>query len=735
MHAAESEKSFSLARTAPSAEASHADSVTTTVATAAGATNHQADAAVLDTSRQPSLQSRHSTSTRASRLHQPCKGKHFAKGADVSCANYFFYKEDVVSFGVGTVGLYAAKTTPAAAATTTTGPATGVAAAPSNIWKDTTTALAGAQVSRADREERGDTAAARRYQAPADRDNFLVPRRSAAIWEAREADYRQWKRQHLACSSFGRLSQRVDAGRNSNGAADVHHRTDKQHHNQRDSGSNGRFALTVPGPGTYLNLPELWSREERMRLEQRRLRALEAERAAKAAAQLQSNKDHEQRVLQRRSRKLKGEALDLPDAYLRATYPDPIAPNKGNTRGASSQEDADEVDPQRVVKDHVRARQLHLVDLQNRHVIEEIRRQGEAEKQRQAIAKQLEERRNEEAEFRAAWMEGRPRISRSRETRRHDAAEAEKRAAAQLNHSMQAQMRELYAHYAMADSTETTARQQELRKWVLTRVRSRRGQGADATTTTSRSSSRNKKDDEQGGVPTSGRLGSKPTSRAASPPTTVAARAAASPSQRLTPTPPLPTTAAAPARSEEDHHADARPVTPSQLVGPTSTNFFNEVKQWMQSFPSPNAVPPNAAEAAHRRAWKAGLDEAQLQFNRESTQRQRSDYPRRIIEAREKTQEAHWMQAEDERHEKKTFATRRADHAQADLLAATAMRVSVQSDEQRAQLQRQARAAEKHNEVQQQRLQSKHREEVMRRLEAEEQEQLRLVVSAHGARA
>ena len=172
--------------------------------------------------------------------------------------------------------------------------------------------------------------------------------------------------------------------------------------------------------------------------------------------------------------------------------------------------------------------------------------------------------------------------------------------------------------------------------------------------------------------------------------------------------------------------SEVRPVTPSQLVGPTSTNFFNEVKLWTREFPSPNTVPMNAAEASHRHAWKAELDEAQLQFNRATTQRQRELYQRHLLEAREKTQEANWTLAEQERQ---------ADQAQADLLAATAMRVVVQDEAQRAQLERQVHMGERHDEAQRQRAQSKQREKVLRSLEAEELQQLRLAVSAHGTRA
>ena len=710
-------------------------------------------------SRRPSQESHRSSTVlqatssenvnRSPRLH--CHTNNFSKSSAIRCANYFFHNEDLASFGVGTVGLYAVKT----ATTTANAAATGAAAAVASPMLSRKGAGTAAAVSRGDDDAHSGLhngrfhhgqdmpAASRRYQpfagdvfSTSDVLSLLAPRTGASLWARREADYQQWKGRYLASSSYGRFSLRAGLRKAPNANSQT-----TNNNNDDNSDNNGTgFAMTVPDDGgSHLDLPVLWSSEGRMRLEQRRLRALEAERAAKTAALTQSQKTYDARVLRLRSRKLKGEAVDLPDAYLRETYPDPSAP-KGYTipfasrpaahGKADENSDDDAIDARRVVKDHARARQLHRLELQQRHLTEEARRQDAAGKQRQQIGKQLEERRALDTEFRVAWMEGRPRISRSRETQRHGDEEAAKRSAAQWNHTQRDHERELYARYAMADSAETTARQRELRERVLTRPHCHTGQ-ASPQGTTAGDTERDKR-----GLRSSSRLeGGAAGSRATSPlppslpppsASSAVAQAASAPSS-------LPATASKNDRAND--MSEVRPVTPSQLVGPTSTNFFNEVKLWTREFPSPNTVPMNAAEASHRHAWKAELDEAQLQFNRATTQRQRELYQRHLLEAREKTQEANWTLAEQERQERKVFASRRADQAQADLLAATAMRVVVQDEAQRAQLERQVHMGERHDEAQRQRAQSKQREKVLRSLEAEELQQLRLAVSAHGTRA
>ncbi|KPA77950.1 hypothetical protein ABB37_06721 [Leptomonas pyrrhocoris] len=660
----------------------------------------------------------------------------FSKNSDISCANFFFHGEDTTSFGVGTVGLYAVK---AAATTTTTAAAAAAAAAAANTAAPASSGRKVQGMEDMSLTDFRDSAnvhgqytspTLRRYQAATNDHprinnggNFLSAKSGAAVWDEREENYRQWKRRHLASSSYAQFSQ-------------LPTRNAAESDKDNDDGQHQRmFAMTVPATGGYYDFPELYSREAQMQLEKQRWRALEAERAAKAAAQAESKEKHAAHVLHYRARKLKGEAVDLPDAYLRATYPDPTSlsgytiPSTARRTGPGSDDEEDVLDPQRVVKDHVRARQLHRMEQQQRHFTEEARRQDAAEKQRQTVSRQLEERQTDQRVALATWMSDRPRISRSRERQRHSEEDAEKRRAAQLNHSLRTQARELYACYAMEETAETTARQQELRKRVLTRLRSRRGQPPRADGQSSVHSNEQKET-----APADGHLGAAATSRPSSPATSTSTTTATMP--------PIPAqvtaaTATAVTQKEKDSH-DVRPVTPtppSQLVGPTSTNFFNEVKLWTQEFPSPNTAPVNAAEAQTRRAWKAELDEAHLQFNRETAQQQRELYPRRTLEARAKAREANWTRAERGRGERKMFAAKRADHTQTDLLSATAIRMELQEEAQLAQQQRQAQASERRDEVQFQRQLSKHREGVIHKLEAAELEQLRLVVSAHGNRA
>ncbi|KPI84967.1 hypothetical protein ABL78_5982 [Leptomonas seymouri] len=668
-------------------------------------------------------------SPRVAHHHHHCHINNFDKRSDINCTNFFFHNEVTPTSGVGTVGLYAAKTAPLTAATMTANTFTSPLSGRRGFGA---TAAGGAEVAAhtglngdVNLHDPGMSAALRRYQSPIDHiSSTFLPMINTAAWEEREEDYRQWKRRNLACSSYARLSTRAAMKTGRGPAATEESDRNEQNHDMA-------FAMTVPGPGGYLDLPVLWSKGQ-MKLEQRRLRALAAERATKAAVRAKSRRKHDARVLQHRSRKLKGEAMDMPDAYFRATYPDPTAPKgyiipASAIHAGSESDDEDEVIPKQITKDHAKACQQHRVDMREQRLHNEACLQVEVEKQRQAMKKQLEERQADDEAFRASWMLDRPHISRSRENQRHSAEEAERRAAAQWNHSMRAQERGIYALYALEESAKTSARQKELRRRVLSRMRRHRGYQSNS------SHSNPSSDGPDSRVPNRGRHDAKvgdgpsPPQNAGSPIAAPVARSPASPSQ----------VTEVVAKGEREAN-DARPASaapPSQLVGPTSTNFFNEVKLWTQEFSSPNTVPVNAADTLHRRLWKAELDEAQLRFNRDATLQQRELYPRRILEAREKAHEANWTQAEHERKIKKIFADKRADHAQADMQIAAALRSEIQEEAQRAQHQRRTQVEELHDRVQLQRQQSKQREEVLREFEAEEREYLRLIVSARANRA
>ncbi|CAG9572150.1 conserved hypothetical protein [Leishmania major strain Friedlin] len=544
-------------------------------------------------------------------------------------------------------------------------------------------------------------------------------------WEKRREEYQQWRRENLKGSTYYRLSRPLDAL----GGA------------KTEAEENGVLPCLY---NAYA--PVLFSSEERHRIERLRLRALEAERTARSTARAHEQAAYEKEVLLQRSRKLHGEAVDLPDSYLRTTYPDPSTftgyaePVTGDDKGrtypaphASKAASGYLANPKLVVKDHHRAMQQHRVARQQARLDQEAQRLEAAERQRRDLAAQLTDCQLQEAAYLASWMEGRPRVCRARETERHARQEAEQRAVDEWNRAAQTREREAYAVYASQEAAAAAAHRQELRvRVVAPRLCNRKGI----------SGGHRPEQEVQPFPAASAAEYNGAAARVPSPPSTGVPHASGAvdcPLQAAAP--PL---SMVPSQAPEKLARSARPVTPavrpetpalppSQVVGPTSTNFFNEVKQWTREFPSPNTVPVNGSDAAHRRAWKAELEETQLRFNRETTQRQREDIVRRVQEAREKAFEGSWQQAEQKRHEKRELAARRADHTQADVEAATAVRLEVRLESSRAQQQRMLQAAERYNETQFLRQQSKQREMVLRSLEEEELQQLRMMVSSASA--
>nr|VDZ43590.1 hypothetical_protein_conserved [Leishmania donovani] len=545
-------------------------------------------------------------------------------------------------------------------------------------------------------------------------------------WEKRQEEYQQWRRENLKRSTYYRLSRPLDALGGT----------------ETETEENGILPCLY---NAYA--PVLFSSEERHRMERLRLRALEAERTARSTARAHEQAAYEKEVLLQRSRKLHGEAVDLPDSYLRTTYPDPSTftgyaePATGDDKGriypaphASKAASGYLANPKLIVKDHHRAMQQHRVARQQARLNQEAQRLEAAERQRRDIAAQLTDCQLQEAAYLASWMEGRPRVCRARETERHARQEAEQRAVDEWNRAAQTREREVYALYTSQEAAAAASHRQELRARVVApRPCSRKGISGGHRPEQEVQSLPAAPDAEHNGaaarVPSPLSTGVPDSSgvvdclpQAAAPPLSMVPSQA--PEEKL-------------ARAARPLTPTVRPETPalppSQVVGPTSTNFFNEVKQWTREFPSPNTVPVNGSDAAYRRAWKAELEEAQLRFNRETTQRQREDIARRVQEARERALEGSWQQAEQKRHEKRELAARRADHTQADVEAATAVRLEVWLESHRAQQQRMVQAAERYNETQFLRQQSKQREMVLRSLEEEELQQLRMMVSSASA--
>ncbi|KAG5482561.1 hypothetical protein CUR178_05703 [Leishmania enriettii] len=647
---------------------------------------------------------------------------HFSGYDGVNYENFFFFNEDAATFGIGTMGLFAATAKPVAGAPCT---------ARRGLWSS-----AHRRRTAGERRQRsasqlppalpsckaspyptlgaagaaGAASAAPCYYTPACYTSPAVD--GVTAWEQRQEEYQNWRFENLIGSAYYRLSNPSDA--------------------EVCSWRGTKANDGVPPLHNVADAPVLYSAEEIRRIERLRLRGLQAERTARSTARAHRQAAYEEEVLVQRVRKLRGEAVDLPDCYLRATYPDPSTltgyaelvaedakdrayPGPHRSKAASGYL----VNPQRVVKDHHRAMQHHLVAMQQERLDREAKRLKAAERQRRHTAAQLSDCQLRQAAYLASWMEDRPRVRRAREV--------EERVLNQWNATAQTRERETHALYTSQESAGVTACQQEPRA---------RGSAAQSNSRKS--------------IPEGTCLDQEVQLFSSTTAAEHCGAAARSSSDVLDPsgTASLPSQAAAPlvrvvARQAvgEKSPPAARPVTPilrpvtpalppSQLVGPTSTNFFNEVKQWVREFSSPNTVPTNGADTAYRRAWRAELQEAQFLFNRDATQRQRVDIARRVQEAREKAFEGHWRQAERERHEKHELATRRADHTQADVETASAIRLELHEEAHRAQQQRMVQAAERYTEAQFLRQQSKQREMALRSLEAAELQQLRVKLSS-----
>nr|CAJ2470241.1 unnamed protein product [Leishmania braziliensis] len=652
----------------------------------------------------------------------------------VSYENFFFRSEDTAVFGVGTVGLFAstAKPVTGASRTTTRGspPSAhhhrthgnrGQRSAPQSLCVPPSCRASALLTSNG----AGAVGTAPCYYTPACYTSPAVD--GVTAWKQRQENYQKWRRENLKASTYYRLSKPSGARGGAGTAAD---------------------ASDSAAPLHDINgAPTLCLSEERRRIERLRLRGLQAERTARSTARVHEQATYEEEVLLQRLRKLRGEAVDLPDCYLRATYPDPstltgyaervAGDNQNRTYPAPHRSKAASgylANPQRVVKDHHSAMQLHRVAMQQARLDREEQHLEAAERQRCDIAAQLTERQLWEAAYLASWMEGRPRLSRAREAERHARQEAEQRTLDQLNRTTQMHEREVYALYASQEAAVTAVHQKELRAQVVApRLYSRRGisgghsldqevQPLPATTAAQPNGAAARVSSPlSSGAPHSPGTASIPPQAAASPVPMVPLQALGKKSAPAV----RPVTPA------------VRPATPalppSQVVGPTSTNFFNEVKQWSREFPSPNVIPVNGADAAYRRAWKAELDEAQLRFNREMTQRQRKDITRGVQEACAKVLDWSGQRAKQGRDERRELAMRRANHTQADVEAATAVRLELQEEVHRAQQKRMVQATERHSETQFLRQQLKQREMVLRSLYAEELQQLRMTVSSASA--
>ncbi|KAG5504255.1 hypothetical protein JIQ42_06087 [Leishmania sp. Namibia] len=644
---------------------------------------------------------------------------HFSGYDGVNYENFFFFNEDGATFGIGTVGLFAATAKPVAGAPCTTR---------RGLWSSAHRRRAAGERRQRSASQlppalpsckaspypalgaAGAASTAPCYYTPACYTSPAVD--GVTAWEQRQEEYQNWRCENLIGSTYYRLSNPSDA--------------------EVCSWRGTEANEGVPSLHNVADAPVLYSAEEIRRIERLRLRGLQAERTARSTTRAHRQAAYEEEVLVQRVRKLRGEAVDLPDSYLRATYPDPSTltgyaelvaedakdrtyPGPHRSKAASGYL----ANPQRVVKDHHRAMQHHLVAMQQARIDREAKRLKAAERQRRDTAAQLTDCQLRQAAYLASWMEDRPRVRRARE--------AEGRVLNQWNAAAQTREREMRALYTSQESAAVTTCQQEPRA---------RGSAAQSN---SRKSIPEGTCLDQEVQPFSSTTAAEYCGAAARSSSDVPdpSGAASIPSQAAVP---LVRVVARQAAGEKSPPA-ARPVTPilrpvtpalppSQLVGPTSTNFFNEVKQWAREFSSPNTVPTNGADIAYRRAWRAELQEAQHLFNRDATQRQRVDIARRVQEAREKAFEGHWRQAERERHAKRELAMRRADHTQTDVETASAIRLELHEEAHRAQQQRLVQAAERYTETQFLRQQSKQREMVLRSLEAAELQQLRVKVSS-----
>ncbi|KAG5508817.1 hypothetical protein JKF63_05319 [Porcisia hertigi] len=634
----------------------------------------------------------------------------------VSYKNFFYEHEYISTFGVGTVGLFADKETLHLRASC---PAT----------RELSSAPHHRSVRNEDGRQRPAEQLAATVPSPSEGTQTKLAARSnytsasyttpamdnAIIWGRREESYQNWRRENLTGSTYYRLSRLPDVR----------------------EGPGARANGGDLSPCRADNTAALHTDEERERIARLRLRAIQAERKARSNAREQERATYEEEVLLLRMRKLCGEGVDLPDSYLRATYPDPstltgyaeaVSQNgKGRPYRSPHRSEAASgylKNPRRIVRDHALAVQQHRQSAREVQLVREAQHLEESEHQRRQYTAELSDSQSQQREYLACWMDGRSRLSRAREAERHARHDAETRSAAQCNRTLRTRDRELYALYAAQEAAADAARQQDLRVRVVGRPLSLEGSPggqrfAPKTQPLLAAAAQHDADDTPR------------DSKRSSPGAAASARFDnSSPHSVIPMLPVVPRQTAAVCPTA----AAARPITPvpppSHEAGPTSRNFFNEVKEWAQSFPSPNTIPANGADAAFRRLWRAELVEARLHSNREAVQRQREAVLRRVQEAREKTFEENWKHAEKERHEKRELAMRRADNTLADIEAATDLRLGLLEEAHRMQQSRMVQAAERHDETQLQRQQSKKREEVLRSLEAEGLNQLRIMVSS-----
>lgn len=325
------------------------------------------------------------------------------------------------------------------------------------------------------------------------------------------------------------------------------------------------------------------NKEERM--EVGRLRAIAAARFQKKKNQEAAKNALIGNLLSRRRRAVRGEAIDLPDAYYtivtrmnRALDPTkPAAPLERDAVTASK---------------HHTAYRTNTILVQNARVLHDEAVQEAATKEKLQRRKEVEAAWEAERSFQQKRTEGLPHLSLA-QVRAHASTVAEGLRVRAVLGRLERDSRRQQGKAEVAAETEAT----------ITRSRLRR------------------------------RLPHHPEHEGA--PSATAATSNHRP--HPLPTPPPPSMHGAVTGQPTTTLGTAAPpqfTTDPAVFSTTTTHFLAEAKHWQRQFRSPLPALPSGSDAAHRRAWLQELAEARGDVNVRTVQLQKQLYPLRTLEAR-----------------------------------------------------------------------------------------------------
>lgn len=615
----------------------------------------------------------------------------FSKKSAVRCDNFYYHNEAMSPLGVGTVGLYANRAAPVHSISIKPRRGKQKRKQQQQQRRGSRRAFCSTTVNGTESETEATGTFLHFYTSAC----YTTPCPNAVPLSAvRAEDYRRWRRRRLLQSSFYRHS---------------FPRGQKK--------TTAESAAEPPAlQDNMVDFPQLYSLAERQEIETRRTRALSVERAAQQAAKKCERMEYGDALLRRRHRKLSGVAMDLPDSYYRFTYP---------TEDCAAKYD---VPPDQLVTDHHRACVEKRVWLQTQRVELADQNLNASEKMKQEFKEAVQRKKEADAAYRASWMEGVPRISLRAAAAKRQLLAEQRREAAHLLRLEQLGTRDALRQCRQQEKAEAAARQQYLRQNVIS--------PAPPSFWATWSAGEAKPYLAMDARPATHPQNTRPHPTELPPP--------AAPS--MTETPPPSKTIAAPARAEKEAREaggsgnggcgggppGVAPSPPPLASRPQTSYFVGEVRQWAETLPASHRPFTNAADAGVRRAWLRELEEAKEQQNREAVQHQRVEHPQRLQVAKDRCFDAKWKQAEEEREEKKVFATRRAEQKQTMDISASVMRDAQRQQEKRCLEVRREQLQYRHSSAQDQRARSKNRDVLLKQYEEEELHQLRdFVVASH----